>query len=201
MLDSHKGSCSEVAQLLTDCQAMLPQWQNKCQPGEERRGKCSEISFLLLFPPVPTCHLKWARKEKNNNKPDLARAADALSFFLTKTDTGLTSTEPLPQRNNLRWWLLLHLPSLRLCLFNWASVTTLIFCVPLPPLVTPASSAFLRWRQTPAIFCCVSCDPHSVSGITVHYFLQCRVSKNSQNSYSTNINLRYFKPTLSPVTD
>lgn len=49
------------------------------------------------------CEISFKIKnKKNNNKPDLAWAADALSFLLTQTGAGLTSTEPLPQRNNPR---------------------------------------------------------------------------------------------------
>lgn len=47
----------------------------------------------------------------------------------------LTPTEPRPQRNNPRWWLLLHFPSLRLRLSKYASVT-LLCSVPLPSFVS-----------------------------------------------------------------
>lgn len=86
------------------------------------------------------------------------------SWCRLRTDTRLTSAEPLPQRNNLKWWLLLHLPSLPLCLSSWACATLLTLSLPpsprspLPFIESPPTQADTRPHTWTAD--CSGCDFH-----------------------------------------
>lgn len=88
---------------MTGCQAVQPQGQGSDRGrGEERqRGDIELDSCTLPF-------FSWMHHQ---------------SVFTMHTDTRTTSTQLLPQRNNPKWWLLLHFPSLPLCLSYYASVT------------------------------------------------------------------------------